>query len=112
MAQSPPQGLLVLDDTGLPKQGRGSVGVARQYSGTLGKVANGQVVVRAHDVADEPTNSAPVHWPLTAQLSLPEVWVYQTGERDVRRPATDRSKGRHGSLEGSPSIAQRVATAD
>jgi SRSO17 transposase len=71
-AQSPPHGLLVLDDTGLPKQGRSAVGVARQYAGTLGQVANGQVVVSAHYVADEPTNSAPVHWPLTAQLSLPE----------------------------------------
>jgi SRSO17 transposase len=75
VAQSPPQGILVLDDTGLPKQGRASVGVARQYSGTLGKVANCQVVVSAHYVADEPTSSAPVHWPLTAQLYLPEVWA-------------------------------------
>jgi SRSO17 transposase len=75
VAQSPPQGILVLDDTGLPKQGRGSVGVARQYSGTLGKVANCQVVVSAHYVADEPTSSTPVHWPLTAQLYLPEAWA-------------------------------------
>ena len=80
-AQSPPQGILVLDDTGLPKQGRGSVGVARQYSGTLGKIANCQVVVSAHYVADEPTSSAPVHWPLTAQLYLPEAWATESARR-------------------------------
>jgi len=81
VAQSPPQGLLVLDDTGLPKQGRSSVGVARQYSGTLGKVANCQVVVSAHYVADEPTSCAPVHWPLTAQLYLPEAWATDPARR-------------------------------
>jgi SRSO17 transposase len=81
MAQSPPQGLLVLDDTGLPKQGRGSVGVARQYSGTLGKVANCQVVVSAHYVADEPTSRTPIHWPITAQLYLPEAWATDRARR-------------------------------
>jgi len=91
VAQSPPQGLLVLDDTGLPKQGRHSVGVARQYSGTLGKVANCQVVVSAHYVADEPTNSAPVHWPLTAQLYLPEAWATDPARRATVHVPTEVS---------------------
>jgi SRSO17 transposase len=88
VAQSPRNGLLVLDDTGLPKQGRSSVGVARQYSGTLGKVANCQVVVSIHYVADEPTSRAPVHWPLIAQLYLPEAWATDTARRSkVHVPA-------------------------
>jgi SRSO17 transposase len=81
VAQRPPHGLLILDDTGLPKQGRSSGGVARQDSGTLGQVANCQGVVRAHYVADEPTHSAPVHWPITAQLYLPEAWATDPARR-------------------------------
>src|SRR5438132_6383762 len=91
VAQSPPHGLLLLDDTGLPKQGRSSVGVARQYSGTLGKVANCQVVVSAHYVADEPTSSAPVHWPLTAQLYLPEAWATDHARRATVHVPTEVS---------------------
>jgi SRSO17 transposase len=89
VAQSPPHGLLLLDDTGLPKQGRSSVGVARQYSGTLGKVANCQVIVSAHYVADEPTSRAPVHWPLTARLSLPEAWATDSARRAKVRVPTE-----------------------
>jgi SRSO17 transposase len=73
-AASPRDGVLVLDDTGVPKQGRQSVGVARQYSGTLGRIANCQVIVSAEYLA-EPTKSRPLHWPVSAQLYLHQSWA-------------------------------------
>jgi SRSO17 transposase len=68
-ARTPKGGVLVLDDTSFPKQGKASVGVARQYCGALGKRANCQVVVSAEYVAEEPESSRPLHWPVCAQLT-------------------------------------------
>ena len=47
-AAGQPAGALVVDDTGFPKDGTASPCVARQYSGTLGKVASCQVAVSVH----------------------------------------------------------------
>jgi SRSO17 transposase len=58
----------IVDDTGFPKQGRMSVGVARQYSGALGKVGNCQIGVSINAVRDEA--SCPIDW----RLFLPEEW--------------------------------------
>ncbi len=58
----------VIDDTGLPKDGRFSPGVARQYCGALGKTANCQVIVSVNAVTDRA--SCPLDW----RLFLPEEW--------------------------------------
>jgi SRSO17 transposase len=42
-----PEGVVIFDESGFPKKGRASVGVARQYCGALGKVEHGQVGVCA-----------------------------------------------------------------
>ena len=102
VAQSPAHGILVLDDTGLPKQGRRSVGVARQDAGTLGQGAKCQVVVSAHAVADEPPSSAPIHWPLPARLSLPEGWAAASARRTKVRVPTD------GVLQTKPALARAL----
>ncbi len=58
----------VLDDTGIPKDGKRSPGVKRQYSGTLGKTGNCQIAVSLHAVGRQGTV------PLGFRLYLPEEW--------------------------------------
>lgn len=70
------EGVLVIDDTGIPKQGKHSVGVHRQYSGTLGKVGNCQVVVSSV------LRSKRSIWPLAMQIYLPKAWTNDEGRRD------------------------------
>jgi len=64
-----PAGVFVLDDTGFAKQGKKSVGVARQYSGTLGKVGNCQVGVFLAYV------TAQGHALVDKALYLPREWT-------------------------------------
>ena len=65
----------LVDDTGLPKKGKLSVGVARQYCGQLGKRDNCQVAVTL-SVATE-TASLPVAY----RLYLPEAWAGDPARR-------------------------------
>lgn len=58
----------IVDDTGFPKFGDKSVGVAHQYCGALGKVANCQVGVSIDAATDEV--SCPLDW----RLFMPKEW--------------------------------------
>jgi len=64
-------GIVVIDDTGFAKKGRHSVGVARQYSGTLGKTDNCQIAVSLHYA------SSKGDYPLALRLFVPESWTSQ-----------------------------------
>jgi SRSO17 transposase len=67
-AMGDPEGVLMVDETGFVKKGKASVGVARQYCGTLGKVENGHVGVFAGYASRQ-------GYALVDQrLFLPEAW--------------------------------------
>ena len=72
-----------IDDTGIAKKGDRSVGVQRQYSGTLGKVGNCQVVVSLHGVSD--TFGAC----LGLELYMPESWCSDEERRDQAKVPGD-----------------------
>ena len=72
------EGVFVLDETGFPKKGKKSVGVARQYCGTLGKVANCQLGVFVAYVSEQG------HALVDKRLYLPREWI---DDPDRRRAA-------------------------
>jgi SRSO17 transposase len=78
------EGVLILDGTGFPKQGTHSVGVARQYCGTLGKIGNCQVAVTAA------LWTGTQAWFLGAQLYLSEAWLTPAARARARIPSTVR----------------------
>jgi SRSO17 transposase len=69
---------LVVDDTGFPKKGELSVGVARQYSGTLGRTDNCQVATSLHLAGEQGSGC------ISLTVYLPESW---TSERERCRVA-------------------------
>ena len=85
------RGVLILDGTSFPKQGPESVGVARQYCGALGKIANCQV---ATTVALWTGGRA---WCLGATLYVPDAWLTPERRQRARIPAavTFQEKWRH-----------------
>src|ERR1700722_3853961 len=74
-----PDGIVVIDDTGFAKKGRHSVGVTRQYSGTLGKTDNCQVAVPLHYAAPKGD------YPRARRLFLPKAWSSQPERMETAR---------------------------
>jgi SRSO17 transposase len=64
----------VIDDTGFTKDGRLSPCVARQYTGTAGKITNCQVATTLHLASDQA--SCPIGW----RLFMPESWDPDSGK--------------------------------
>jgi SRSO17 transposase len=89
-AAGQPVEALVVDDTGFPKDGDASPCVARQYSGTLGKIGNCQVGVSVHLVNEHASCAA--DW----RLFCPESWDDQALGDPVAAAGAARRRQRAG----------------
>jgi SRSO17 transposase len=70
----------IFDDTGFLKQGKHSVGVQRQYTGSAGKVTNCQIGVSLS------ISTYSWHVPCDFELYLPESWLQEDGRQEGRIP--------------------------
>jgi SRSO17 transposase len=75
MLRQSPIAAWVVDDTGFPKKGQHSVGVARQYCGQVGKQDNCRVAVSLSVTTDH--SSLPVAF----RLYLPDIWANDKQKR-------------------------------
>lgn len=73
----------IVDDTGFPKQGKHSVGVQRQYSGTLGKIGNCQIGVSLTIATKHE------HVPIDFALYMPRCWTDDAKRRERARVPDD-----------------------
>jgi SRSO17 transposase len=73
----------VIDDTGFPKQGKHSVGVQRQYTGTLGKIGNCQIGVSLTIATRHE------HVPIDFALYMPKSWTDDAARRKKARVPVD-----------------------
>ncbi len=73
------EGVLVVDETGFLKKGTHSVGVKRQYSGTAGRIENGQIGVFLSYASEKG------HALLDRELYLPEEWAADTARRTTAK---------------------------
>jgi SRSO17 transposase len=77
----------IIDDTGFLKQGKHSVGVKRQYTGTAGKITNCQIGVSLT------VSNGLEHVPIDFDLYLPEEWANAPARRqEAQIPETVRFK--------------------
>jgi len=101
----------VVDDTGFPKKGQHSVGVARQYCGQVGKQDNCRVAVSLSVTTEKAS------MPIAFRLYLPEAWANdkqrrgegrRSGRVGVSDQATDRA-GRNRAITGTRRAGRRGA---
>src|SRR5262249_34885471 len=96
-----PDRVLILDETGFPKKGKDSVGVARQYCGTLGKVENCQVGVFAAYASRQG------YALVDKRLFLPELWCAETSATGRTQCAVPKER----SFQTKPQLAAAMVHA-
>lgn len=103
LSQREPITAWIVDDTGFPKQGKHSVGVQRQYTGTAGKVTNCQIGVSLA------VATRTEHVPLDFELYLPRCWTDDAARRaEARIPDDVRFKS---NIDLALGMIERAASA-
>lgn len=94
-----PEGMLTIDESGVAKKGNQSVGVARQYCGSVGKVENAQVGVYLGYA-----NPSGGYGLISSQLFMPEKWFTD----DYKKRRTECLVPEKLAFQTKPEIAMKL----